>query len=280
MLILMAWTSLSVLRSCEVFWWSEGCRWRLIGLLFCWFLDASLLLFSMYSRLTGPSKKRYQTTPGRIRRTEEHPKIESQIIETNNKNATPSSDKKATDLDWNLNGLSLGLPLKRTNGYNTHLSPENSAGSGSFWSQSLSGNCRQSPLVSMRQRPLIVPATLHYSGLQQRSNTSHNHTVKSGSPRVEINSCAFSSDEDSDTDSVHEERLTQGSLIYSNKLTSEQKPPRKIKRSPLPSKTQTRFVTVWRILLIASLFLNWYFIFFFTEWPMRLVHFLLKVITR
>ena len=41
---------------------------------------------------------------------------------------------------------------------------------GSFWRQNVAINNEESPLVSMQQRPLIVPATLHFSGLPQKSS--------------------------------------------------------------------------------------------------------------
>ena len=41
---------------------------------------------------------------------------------------------------------------------------------GSFWRQNVTINNEESPLVSMQQRPLIVPATLHFSGLPQKSS--------------------------------------------------------------------------------------------------------------
>ena len=41
---------------------------------------------------------------------------------------------------------------------------------GSFWRQNVTINNEESALVSMRQRPLIVPATLHFSGLPQKSS--------------------------------------------------------------------------------------------------------------
>lgn len=53
--------------------------------------------------------------------------------------------------------------------------------SGSFWNQSVHSNSKESPLVSMRQRPLIVPATLHFSGLQQgRSPANHTRETTNG----------------------------------------------------------------------------------------------------
>ena len=39
---------------------------------------------------------------------------------------------------------------------------------GCFWGQTVHGNSKESPLVSMHERPLIVPATLQYSGLRHR----------------------------------------------------------------------------------------------------------------
>ena len=51
---------------------------------------------------------------------------------------------------------------------------------GSFWSQTVNNGSKESPLVSMHQRPLIVPATLHYSGLQQRVNANHTQETANG----------------------------------------------------------------------------------------------------
>ena len=52
---------------------------------------------------------------------------------------------------------------------------------GSFWNQSVNSNSKETPLFSMRQRPLIVPATLHFSGLQQgRFATSHTRQATNG----------------------------------------------------------------------------------------------------
>lgn len=52
---------------------------------------------------------------------------------------------------------------------------------GSFWNQSVESNAKETPLVSMRQRPLIVPATLHFSGLQQgRFPASHTREATNG----------------------------------------------------------------------------------------------------
>ena len=44
----------------------------------------------------------------------------------------------------------------------------------------MSNNSEETPLVSMQQRPLIVPATLHFSGLRDRSPAARTLETQSG----------------------------------------------------------------------------------------------------
>lgn len=60
---------------------------------------------------------------------------------------------------------------------------------GFFWSQSLSNSLKETPLVSMHQRPLIVPATLHFSGLRERSEASRTQETTRGKGITRANWC-------------------------------------------------------------------------------------------
>lgn len=286
-LILLCWTSLSVLRFWEVFWMKADCRWRFTGTASCWFLSSSLFMFSLLShlRLLGtPKKKRYQytstqSTPEKLNQT-----IKSEAMEMDIE-CIPQNRRVPIELDNNLNGLSLGLPIQRKNGFNKHTTPENSNKAGSFWSQNIITNSDESPLVSMQQRPLIVPATLHFSGLRQRSSTTSNQGSENVTRSFGTNSSTISSDDDTLTDSGDEEYANKvkkhHSLTCSDKRPKPERSPRKIKRSPSSCKTQTTsFLNARAFLLFVSLLLNVYFVVLFTEWPMRILNSLLKIFKR
>ncbi|KAJ7394442.1 hypothetical protein OS493_000252 [Desmophyllum pertusum] len=127
-LILLSWTSLSALKSWEVFWLKADCGWRTTAAAFCLVLGTCSFIFSLlsYSRIhvLGTRKtKRYKLLTPCQSTTEKHHNTDSEIMDTTNE-SEPSHEKTATELDHNLNGLSLGLPAERRNGYNIQLSPE------------------------------------------------------------------------------------------------------------------------------------------------------------
>ncbi|XP_078373951.1 uncharacterized protein LOC144657481 [Oculina patagonica] len=286
-LIMFSWTMLSALRCWEVFWLKANCGWRVTGATFCWVLGTCSFLFSLllYSRALGTTKKRSyraQLTPSQST-TENHHVSDSEIVDTPN-DSEPSHGKTAAELDHNLNGLSLGLPAeRRRNGYSTHLSPRNSGTAGSFWNQRVESNAKETPLVSMQQRPLIVPATLHFSGLQERF-TANQTRGATNVPRPVTNSYTISSDDDvSLSDAMDEENLMQNSRVQNDKGSKPEKAPRKIKRRNPSESSKTRitgFITVKTFLLLASLLLNAYFIVLLTEWPVRILHSLWKTFKR
>jgi len=111
------------------------CGWRVTGAVFCWLLSTCYFLFSLllYSRVLGAKKKkshRSQLSPRQPSTTEKRDASDSEILDTTNENE-PSRDNTAAELDHNLNGLTLGLPIgRRRNGCNTHLSPSNSGTTG------------------------------------------------------------------------------------------------------------------------------------------------------
>lgn len=269
-MILLSWLSLSILRCWEAFWWKVDVKWRFAALLLCWCLEASVFLFSLlsYSRARRTRKKRrsfYQSKPTLASREKCH-SSESEIKNSNYEQSSQSRSEAFESLDNNLNGLTLGLPTRRQNGYSTHV--------GCFWGQTVHGNSKESPLVSMHERPLIVPATLQYSGLRHRGVACEQVSQSFG-----IKSCAFSSDEDSCSDSVNEEPLKQNPPISKAKHTRLGSDKRSTKKKwfAMPSKREARFVTARTFLLISSLLLNFYFLILFTEWPARLLRCLMKI---
>ncbi|KAJ7394444.1 hypothetical protein OS493_000254 [Desmophyllum pertusum] len=142
----------------------------------------------------------------------------------------------------------------------------------------MSRDSKETPLVSMRQRPLIVPATLHFSGLRERFPASHARGETSV-PRPVGNSYTISSDDDA----MDVEDSVQNSRIYNDKRTNPDKAPRKNKRRTLPQSSKiglTGFINIRTFLLLASLLMNAYFIALFTEWPVRILHFLWKIFKR
>lgn len=269
-MILLSWLSLSILRCWEAFWWKVDVKWRFAALLLCWCLEASVFLFSLlsYSRARRTRKKRrsfYQSKPTLASREKCH-SSESEIKNSNYEQSSQSRSEAFESLDNNLNGLTLGLPTRRQNGYSTHV--------GCFWGQTVHGNSKESSLVSMHERPLIVPATLQYSGLRHRGVACEQVSQSFG-----IKSCAFSSDEDSCSDSVNEEPLKQNPPINKAKHTRLGSDKRSTKKKwfAMPSKREARFVTARTFLLISSLLLNFYFLILFTEWPARLLRCLMKI---
>jgi len=264
-----------------VFRLKSDCGWRVTAAAFCWLLGACSFLFSLllYSRVLGTKKKksyRSQLTPRQPSSTEKRHASDSEILDTTNE-SEPSRDKTAAELDHNLNGLTLGLPTgRRRNGYKTHLSPRNSGTTGSFWNQSVHSNSKESPLVSMRQRPLIVPATLHFSGLQQgRCPASHTREATNVTRGQSSNSYGISDDDFSSSDAIDEESSMQNSSIHKDTGTK----PRKTKRRLLAQSSKTGltgFSSVKTFLLLTSVLLNVYFIVLFTEWPVRILHSLWK----
>lgn len=277
-LILLSWTLLSSLRYWEIFWLKADCGWRITGATFCWILGTCSFLFSLllYSRVLGTKRKtsyRSQLTPRQPSSTEKGHASDSETLHTTNENE-PSRDKTAAELDHNLNGLTLGLPTRRRrNGYSTHLSPRNSGTTGSFWNQSVDSNSKETPLFSMRQRPLIVPATLHFSGLQQgRFPASYTREATNVTRGTSSNSYGIS-DDDVSSDAINEENSIQKSPR--TKLKTKPKTKRRIPAQS--SKTgSTGFLSVKTFLLFASVLLNVYFIILFTEWPVRILHSLWK----
>lgn len=283
-LTLLSWTVLSVLRFWELFWWKSDCRWRFISATLCWFLSSSLFLFSLlsYSRVLEKHKKRrYRISPSKSS-SDEYQSTECEIMEIDSE-YTPPNNKIATELDYNLNGLSLdGLRTERRNGFHTHhSSPVNPVMTGSFWRQNLATNNEESPLVSMQQRPLIVPATLHFSGLPQKSSIYPQEAITVTRPGGS-NPRADSSDDDTFSDSTEEEPC-KNLKMWNNKRPSPVKNAKKIKRCSSRRKAgslRRRFLSARTLLLLVSLLLNLYFLILFTEWPARILHSLLKISMR
>lgn len=284
-LILLSWTSLSSLRYWEIVWLKADCGWRLTGAVFCWLLGTCSFLCSLllYSRVLGTKRKtsyRSQLTPRQPSSAKKCHARDSETLDTTNENE-PSRDKTAAELDDNLNGLTLGLPTRRRrNGYNTHISPRNSGTTGSFWNQSVDSNSKETPLFSMRQRPLIVPATLHFSGLQQgRFPASHTREATNVTRGPSSNSYGISDDDVSSSDAIDEENLMQNSPIHKDKGRKPRKTKRRIPAQS--SKTgSTRFLSIKTSLLFASVLLNVYFTVLFTEWPVGILHSLWKSFQR
>ncbi|XP_068753953.1 uncharacterized protein [Montipora capricornis] len=225
-MIMLSWLSLSILRCWEAFWWKVDVKWRFAALLLCWCLEASVFLFSLlsYSRARRTRKKRrsfYQSKPTLANREKCH-SSESEIKNLYYEQSSQSRSEAFESLDNNLNGLTLGLPTRRQNGFSTHF----------------------------------------------------------GSQSFGIKSCAFSSDEDSCSDSVNEEPLKQNPPINKAKHTRLGSDKRSTKKKwfPMPSKKEARFARTARtFLLISSLLLNFYFLILFTEWPARLLRCLMKI---
>lgn len=194
--------------------------------------------------------------------------------------STPSYGKTSTELDHNLNGLSLGLPAERKNGYRSPLSPGNCGRPGFFWSQTLRNNSDETPLVSMQQRPLIVPATLHFSGLRDRSPETQNSETKSA-VRCTDNSYTFSSDEDSGSVSdTEDENFEKKSRQLNDTKSKAKQIPRRTKPhcSELSDEANIKTTPYTKnLLFLASLLLNVYFLVSFTDWPQRILHSLRKI---
>jgi len=141
-------------------------------------------------------------------------------------------------------------------------------------------NSKETPLVSMRQRPLIVPATLHFSGLQQgRFPASHTREATNVTSGPSSNSYGISDDEASSSDTIDEQNSMQKSPIRNDKGTKPRKTKRRIPAQS--SKTGLKgILSVKTFLLFASVLLNVYFIVLFTEWPVRILHSLWKSFQR
>lgn len=279
-LILVSWTLLSALRFWEVFWRKTDTRWHTRMAVFCLILDMCSFLFSLLSYARGMvrrKKKRCQFTPSPSSVEKHHTSaVDSNAMDTSTcSESTPSHRKTSTELDHNLNGLSLGLPTKRKNGYRNPLSPGN-FGTGFFWSQTLSNNSEETPLVSMQQRPLIVPATLHFSGLRDRSPAARTLETQSVA-RSGGNSYTISSDEDSESESdTKDENFQRNSHLMNDRKSKSKQISRRTKRQTSSPKIIMTPITR-SLLLLASLLLNAYFIVSFTDWPQRILLSLRKV---
>ncbi|XP_027053490.1 transmembrane protein 201-like [Pocillopora damicornis] len=279
-LILVSWTLLSALRFWEVFWRKTDTRWHTRMAVFCLILDMCSFLFSLLSYARGMvrrKKKRCQFTPSPSSVEKHHTSaVDSNAMDTSTcSESTPSHRKTSTELDHNLNGLSLGLPTKRKNGYRNPLSAGN-FGTGFFWSQTLSNNSEETPLVSMQQRPLIVPATLHFSGLRDRSPAARTLETQSVA-RSGGNSYTISSDEDSESESdTKDENFQRNSHLMNDRKSKSKRIPRRTKRQTFSPKIIMTPITR-SLLLLASLLLNAYFIVSFTDWPQRILLSLRKV---
>lgn len=284
-MILVSWTLLSALRFWEVVWRKADTRWHTRMAVFCLILDmcSFLVSFSSYTRvLATRKKKRCQYTPSSPC-VEKHPTspADSHTMDTNTcSGSTPSHGKTSTELDHNLNGLSLGLPAERKNGYRSPLSPGNCGRPGFFWSQTLRNNSDETPLVSMKQRPLIVPATLHFSGLRDRSPETQNSETKSAL-RCTGNSYTFSSDEDSGSVSdTEDENFEKKSRQLNDTKSKAKQIPRRTKPhcSELSDEANIKTTPYTKnLLFLASLLLNVYFLVSFTDWPQRILHSLRKI---
>ena len=71
--------------------------------------------------------------------------------------------------------------------------------------------------------------------------------------------------------------------MWSNKRPNPVKNAKKIKRRSLKRKAGSEsggFLNARTLLLLVSLLLNLYFLILFTEWPVRILHSLLKILMR
>lgn len=271
-IILLCWLSFSILCLWDEFWWKANSGWKFIGLVCCWCVDTSWFMFSLlsYMRTRKPRPKRrsfhqLKQTQGTL---EVCDTVDPSTMKADNERLS-SQEQSFSSLDSNLNSLSLGIPTRNDNGYNIHL--------GEFWGHRANRvNSKESPLVSMHQRPLIVPATLRYSGPRQRRPN------KKASQSSGENSLGLSSYEDTDSDSTNEACSKKNPSFENNALTRTQKQSAKPRKcSPLPRRKQlTTLATSRTSLLILSLILNFYLIILFTEWPAQSLRSLARIIAR